>query len=136
MKLMNRQQHINLILDYFQHPRYQGALTEATITYTSSNPGCGDVVTVYLHSTDLAAPVTMSFEGQGCTISQAAASMMVEMLQGKTLAEIEDASIEPLLALVGPEIASARRRCVTLSFDAIKHAASEQAAIHRTEFLS
>lgn len=133
---MNRQQHINLILDHFQHPRHQGSLAEALVTCTSSNPGCGDVVTIYLRSAGAGQPVTLAFEGQGCTISQAAASMMMELLQDKTLAEIEDASVEPLLALVGPDIASARRRCVTLSFDAVKHAASELAAIHRTERLS
>ncbi len=102
------------------------------MAFTSNNPGCGDVVTVYLCSENVTAPVTLTFEGQGCTVSQAAASMVMELMQGKTLDEIEAASVEPLLALIGPDIAGARRRCVTLAFDAVKHAGVELAGRLRT----
>lgn len=133
---MNRQQHIDLILDHYEHPRHRGAPAQADLAFTSNNPGCGDVVTVYLHSENAAAPVALAFDGQGCTVSQAAASMVMELLQGKTLGEIETASVEPLLALIGPDIAGARQRCATLAFDAVKHAGNELAGRLRTEQVS
>ena len=133
---MNRQQHIDLILDHYQHPRYRGAPAQPDVAFTSNNPGCGDVVTVYLRSENAAAPAALAFEGQGCTVSQAAASLVMELMQGKTLGEIEAASVEPLLALIGPDIAGARQRCASLAFDAVKHAGAELADRFRTESLS
>jgi nitrogen fixation NifU-like protein len=122
---MDRQQRIDLILDHYEHPRHAGRLDPADVVFSSNNPACGDVVTVYLRSDGNGGPVALAFEGQGCTISQAAASMVMEMLNGLTLAQIDTASVEPLLERLGPEIASARQRCATLAFNSVKHACSE-----------
>lgn len=119
---MDRQQRIDLILDHYEHPRYAGRLDPADVAYSNTNPACGDVITVYLSSSGNGGPVSLAFEGQGCTISQAAASMVMEMLNGRTLAEIEAASVEPLLERLGPDIAGARQRCATLAFNTVKHA--------------
>lgn len=119
---MDRQERIDLIIDHFENPRHVGPLERADVVYSSNNPACGDVVTVYLQTHGNGGPVALAFEGQGCTISQAAASMVMEMLNGLTLAQIHAASAEPLLAKLGPDIASARQRCATLAFDTVKHA--------------
>ena len=119
---MDRQQRIDLILDHFEHPRHYGRLESAHVALTNSNLACGDVVTVYLRAGSPGQPATLSFEGQGCTISQAAASMAMEMLNGLTLAQIEAVSIEPLLERLGPDIASARQRCATLAFNTAREA--------------
>jgi len=80
-------------------------MPSADAVYNGGNPGCGDVVTVYL-SVDGPEQITrLSFEGEGCTISQASASMVMEMMQGKSLHQIEEATPEPLLAKLGPDIA-------------------------------
>jgi nitrogen fixation NifU-like protein len=120
--LMDRQQHIDLILDHYQHPRHRGALRQADITCTAGNPGCGDVVTVHLAVEDPDRRVRLSFDGEGCTVSMAAASMVTEMMQGWALERVESATPEPVFALLGPEIASARERCATLAFNTVKEA--------------
>jgi nitrogen fixation NifU-like protein len=122
---MDRQERIDLIIDHYENPRHFGPLEPADAVHTSNNPACGDVVTVYLRTGGNGGPVTLSYQGQGCTISQAASSMAMEMLNGLTLAQIDGASAEPLLEKLGPDIAAARQRCAILAFDAVKHACQE-----------
>ena len=100
-------------------------MSAADAVYSGGNPGCGDVVTVYLSVDGPEQATRLSFEGEGCTISQASASMVMEMMQGKSLYQIEEATPEPLLAKLGPDIAKARERCATLAFNAVKNACRE-----------
>jgi nitrogen fixation NifU-like protein len=120
---MDRQARIDQIIDHFEHPRHFGALAGPDVVQMGNNPACGDEVTVYLRTGGHGSPVTLAYEGQGCTISQAAASMVMEMMQGMTLAQLDAASVEPLLARLGPDIVGARQRCATLAFNTVKHAA-------------
>jgi nitrogen fixation NifU-like protein len=122
---MDRQERIDLILDHHDKPRHRGALSEASAVYTGGNPGCGDVITVYLAVDGPGQPVKLSFEGEGCTISQASASMVMELLHGRPLHEVEAATPDALLAKLGPDIAKARERCATLAFNTVKHACLE-----------
>lgn len=122
---MDRQQRIDLILDHFENPRFHGRLDAPGTTVTGGNPGCGDRVTITLAVDPPAGPVQLAFEGEGCTVSQAAASMVMQMMQGRTLRQIDEASAEPLLEMVGPEIAAARRNCVLLAFNAVKEASQQ-----------
>src|SRR5215475_10739527 len=83
--IVDRQEAIEFLLDHYQHPRNHGPLADADVTMPGGNPGCGDIVTIYLKvgaSGDQVEKVT--FEGEGCTISQAAASILTEMAEGKT----------------------------------------------------
>ena len=119
---VDRQAIIDLILDHYESPRHYGAIPDATISQTDSNPGCGDIVTVYL-KVDAADRISeISFEGDGCTISQAGASIVTEMFTGKTLADIEGTSANTILDLFGREIAGTRPKCVTLGLNATKGA--------------
>lgn len=122
---MDRQERIDFILDHFEKPRYKGKPLVFDAVASSSNPGCGDAVTVYLTEDDSGGHVTLAFEGEGCTISQAAASMVMEMMQGWTLGQIVEATPAPLLALLGPDIAATRDRCALLAFNAVKHASRQ-----------
>ena len=84
-----RELYQEVILDHSRHPRHFGALDEATHKGRGHNPLCGDRVTVYLHVNDADRIDGISFEGRGCAISQASASLMTEMVQGRTVAEAE-----------------------------------------------
>ena len=119
---MNRQERIDLILDHFEHPRFHGRLDVPGTAVTGGNPGCGDTVTVYMTVTEPGDSVEIAFEGEGCTVSQAAASMVMQMMQGRTLRQIDEATAEPLLEMIGPDIAAARRNCSLLAFNAVKEA--------------
>jgi nitrogen fixation NifU-like protein len=81
-----RELYQDIILDHGRHPRNQRALEHPTHLARGHNPLCGDRVTVYLAvEGDRIADV--SFEGRGCAISTAAASLMTEVLKDKTLDE-------------------------------------------------
>ncbi len=119
---MDRQAQIDFILDHYENPRHYGPIEDATIVQKGGNPGCGDLVTFYLKVDGEGQIQEISFEGDGCTISQAASSMVTEMLTGKTLADVEATSSEALLDLLGREIAGTRLKCATLGLNTAKEA--------------
>ena len=81
-----RELYQDIILDHGRHPRNFRALPHATNLAHGHNPLCGDRVTVYLEL-DGGRIKDVSFDGRGCAISTASASLMTEVLKGKTLAE-------------------------------------------------
>ncbi|HEY2008687.1 MAG TPA: SUF system NifU family Fe-S cluster assembly protein [Rhizomicrobium sp.] len=78
-----------VILDHSRHPRHYGALDDASHKAEGYNPLCGDRVTVYLKLGEDGRVADIKFEGKGCAISQASASMMTDMLKGRALADAE-----------------------------------------------
>ena len=120
---MDRQAQIDFILDHYESPRHYGPLADATVVQKGGNPGCGDVVTFYLKVNGDDRIEAISFEGEGCTISRAGASVACEMFEGKTLDEVEQATADAVLELLGREIAGARVKCATLGLNTTKAAA-------------
>lgn len=88
MSLDLRELYQEVILDHNRHPRNRGSLSDANRSAEGHNPLCGDNVTVFLH-TEGDRVTDVSFEGQGCAISTASASLMTEAVKGKTLEEAE-----------------------------------------------
>jgi nitrogen fixation NifU-like protein len=78
-----------VILDHSRHPRHYGAMAGASHKAEGYNPLCGDKVTVYLQLGEDGRVADIKFEGKGCAISQASASMMTDMLKGRTQGEAE-----------------------------------------------
>lgn len=84
-----RELYQEVILDHSRHPRHFGALADATHRGEGHNPLCGDRVTVYLNVGEAGRIVDVSFEGRGCAISQASASLMTDLVKGRSIAEAE-----------------------------------------------
>ena len=122
---MNRQEKIDFIIEHYEHPYRHGPIADATIVQKGGNPGCGDLLTIYLKVDGDGCIEEISFEGDGCTISQAAASMVAEMFDGKTLDDVEQASAEEILDLLGHEIVATRLKCATLGLNTTKAAVQE-----------
>ena len=122
MDQAERQAKIDFILEHYEHPYHYGALEDAAVTQKGGNPGCGDIVTVYLKVDDAGRITGLSFEGEGCTISQAGTSIVMEMFEGKTVDDVENTEPEVILDLLGREIASTRLRCATLGISTTKEA--------------
>jgi nitrogen fixation NifU-like protein len=118
---VDRQARIDFILDHYENPRHYGPLPDATIIQKGGNPGCGDVVTFYLE-VDNDRIRQISYEGDGCTISQAASSIVTELFTGKTLADVEATPSDAILDLLGREIAGTRLKCATLGLNTTKEA--------------
>jgi nitrogen fixation NifU-like protein len=100
-----RELYQEVILDHSRHPRQHGPLAHASHKAEGYNPLCGDRVTVYLKLGGDGRVDDITFEGKGCAISQASASMMAEMLKGRTAAQA-DRLMQGFLHLVKGEDAS------------------------------
>jgi nitrogen fixation NifU-like protein len=118
--MMDRQAAIDQILDHYHRPRNRRTIPDATFIAEGVNPGCGDVVKMFVRLSDAGRVADVSFDGQGCTISQAAASIMTEIAAGKTLDEIVEMDAETLVDTLGREVVTSRVRCATLPFDVLK----------------
>jgi len=119
---VDRQAQIDFILDHYESPRHYGPLADASVVQKGGNPGCGDVVTFYLKVDGDGRITGISFEGEGCTISQAACSIVTEMFTGKRLADVEATASDAILDILGREIAGTRLKCATLGLNATKEA--------------
>lgn len=119
---MDRQAQIEFILDHYEHPRNRGTLTDANVVSEGGNPGCGDIVTIYLKVDGDNRVEHVTFEGQGCTISQAAASLVTEMVTGMPLDEVLDLSYDAVVDELGREVVMSRPRCATLALGTVKAA--------------
>jgi nitrogen fixation NifU-like protein len=108
------------ILDHYRNPRNKGRLENPTHMHEEHNPLCGDVIRIDLHVNGEGIIDQVGFEGQGCAISQASASMLTEMIQGKTLEEAKEISKEDILEALGIEIGPVRLKCALLSLKVLK----------------
>ena len=122
--MFDRQAFIDNILDHYEHPRHRGQMPDPTVTIKGGNPGCGDVITAYLKldPADNDRIVDVSFEGEGCTISQAAASILSEQIIGKPLADVMAMDHEAFIEDLGREVVINRLRCATLALNTVKAA--------------
>ncbi len=107
------------IIDYYKHPRNKGQLKNPDIKFRELNPLCGDDIEVQL-KLDGKTIKEISFDGHGCAISQAAASMMAEQLEGKSLTEAEKFDKEAMLEMLGIPISAARMKCALLGVRVLK----------------
>ena len=118
--MLTRQEQMEFILDHYENPRHKEALVDAEAVVEGGNPGCGDIVKVYLKVND--GHIVATFEGEGCTISQASASYLMEEVNGKTVEEALAIDHEALMENLGKEIVQQRTRCATLSLDTLRAA--------------
>jgi nitrogen fixation NifU-like protein len=118
----DRQEFIDFILDHYENPRHHGALPDPDVVMRGGNPGCGDIITLYLKLDDQERIWDVSFEGEGCTISQAAASLVTDKVLGKSLDEVRAMDHQIVVDELGPEVVANRLRCATLALNTLKAA--------------
>ena len=115
------------VLDHFEQPYHRGSCPLTTHAYEDTNPLCGDMVRVTLRVSPQGCAECLYFDGEGCCISQAAASMMVEHLEGKSMDELRSFSAQEMLALFGARLTATRQRCCLLAWRVL-HAACAASA--------
>ena len=108
------------ILDHYKNPRHQGELDPADVSYEDDNPLCGDRIRIDLRVDENDIIVEAAFSGQGCAISQASASLLMEKIQGESLANIKDYTKDDILDLLGIELGPVRLKCALLSLKVLK----------------
>lgn len=109
-----------IILDYYRHPRNKGTLDHPHIKAKDSNPLCGDIIEMQLEIDGNDSVKDVRFNGQGCAISQASASMLTELVKGKSLNEVRAISKEDILSLIGGQLSAVRLKCALLSLKVLK----------------
>ncbi len=107
------------IMEYYQHPRCKGELESPTFVERATTVSCGDVVTVY-GLIDNGVLVQACFNGSGCVISQAAASLLMEHVMGKPITVIQELTPVACAELLGIELGPVRLRCALLAYEALQ----------------
>jgi len=117
-----------VILDHYKNPRSYGVLDDADARAEGQNPLCGDEVTVTVKfAPDGETIDRVGFEGRGCAISQAATSMLTELVQGRTASEVAGLPKEELLDEIGIPLTPIRLKCAILGLGVLK------VALHRAK---
>ena len=117
-----------VILDHYKNPRGHGVIEDADAEAEGQNPLCGDEVSIYVSFGDDGDTIDeVKFEGRGCAISQAATSMLTEMVQGRSATEIAQLPKEELLEEVGIPLTPVRLKCALLGLGVLK------VALHRAK---
>ena len=108
------------IIDLYENPLNYGTIDPHDFTYEEDNPLCGDVVRIDVKLDDAGKVTDIAWEGDGCAISQAAASLLTEEVKGMTLAELKAFDSQRLLDLLGVPLSMARVKCALLSLKVLK----------------
>lgn len=141
-----------LILDHARNPRHFGKLDAATHSAEGINPLCGDKLRLYLRVNDDQVIADAGFEGSGCAISVASASLLTDLVAGVDIKKAveyvdivterltgtveddgQDQRLDKLRALEGVRDYPARVKCATLAWHALRSAINENKAAATTE---
>lgn len=109
-----------MILDHSKNPRNKGLVNPANINYEESNPLCGDHLHLTLQVDGNNVITAVGWDGDGCAISQASASMLYESLLGKSLEEARTIDKQEILDLLGISLNPMRLKCALLSLKVLK----------------
>lgn len=107
------------ILDHYQNPRNYGEIEDPDISHEEYNPLCGDRLTIQLRLGDERVE-EVKFHGEGCAISQASASMLTELVEGKSVDELKALTKDDILGMLGIPIGPVRIKCALLALKALK----------------
>jgi nitrogen fixation NifU-like protein len=109
-----------IILDHYRNPRNKGKINNPDVVIHDSNPLCGDQIDIYLKVVE-GQIKDIKFDGKGCAISQASASMLTEMVMDKPLTTAKDISKDEVLENIGlTNLGPARIKCALLSLKVLK----------------
>ena len=109
-----------LILDHYKNPRNHGLLDPADAQAEGQNPLCGDEISVSVRLDDAGVIEEVGFDGRGCAISQAATSMLSDLVKGRTAEEVAAMPKEELLDELGIPLTPVRLKCAILGLGVLK----------------
>jgi nitrogen fixation protein NifU and related proteins len=110
------------ILDHFHRPRHKGVVKNATARAEDSNPVCGDEIKIELIVDKKGIIKDAAFSGEGCAISQASASMLLEKIIGKKADSVKKMQMKDICKMLGVTLTPVRLKCALLSLHVLKKA--------------
>ena len=113
----------DFILEHYKHPHNKGTLDPHDLHFADSNPTCGDEMSMTLVlDGGRTAIADVAFDGRGCAISQASASILTDGLRGQSLDEVREMNPKDLLDELGVPIGPARLKCALLAYKVLQGA--------------
>ncbi len=112
------------INDHYKRPRYKGVLSGSFVSRIGENKSCGDVIKINMKILE-GIIVEISFEGSGCVISQATASMLVEKLHGSSVEVLKKMNKKDILGLLGIDLGPTRLKCALLPLEVAQSVVKE-----------
>ncbi len=109
------------LMDHYRNSPYRGTIAHPDFLSETHNPSCGDIVSV-AGMRNGAVITKLAFEGRGCVVSQAAASILCEVFEGKSVDELMQTNAEQLQQLLGVSLGPVRMKCALLGLTALKQA--------------
>ncbi len=109
------------LLGHYRHPRNYGELADAHVSAEALNPSCGDEVTLHIIVKGDSISNT-AFQGKGCVISQAAASMLTVHALKTSIQDLQAFSRDDMLSLIGISLGPTRLRCALLALESLHKA--------------
>ncbi|ETW95015.1 MAG: hypothetical protein ETSY1_32365 [Candidatus Entotheonella factor] len=119
---MNLDMYQERIMDHYESPYHRGTLEAPALECYSHNPLCGDEVRIQARLDEAGRVAEAYFEGQGCVISLAAASMLMEAVEGKSLEAIKGMTRQDMLDLLGIRLTTMRVKCAMLPLRTLEKA--------------
>ena len=116
-----------VILDHYKSPRNHGLLEPRDAFAEGTNPLCGDEISVSVRFGEGDVIDEVGFEGRGCAISQAATSMLTDLVKGRTAQEVASMEKRELLEEIGIPLTPVRLKCAILGLGVLK------VALHRSK---
>ena len=110
------------VLDHYEDPYHRGPVDQPTHHHKDDNPLCGDVIEINLVIDDEGKISKAYFDGEGCCISQASASMLIEKMDGVHVDDVKNFSAKEMLELFGPKLTPNRQKCCLLSWRVLQSA--------------
>ena len=113
----------DFILEHYRSPHNKGVLDPADLRFADSNPTCGDEMSMTLVLDPAKQAIAdVAFDGRGCAISQASASILTDELRGMTIDEVKAMNPKQVLDALGVPIGPARLKCALLSYKVLEGA--------------
>lgn len=117
---MNGSIYRDIILDHYRDPRNKGHLDHPDKIGDVTNTTCGDKLTLELKLDDAGKVASVAFNGQGCAVSQASASLVTEEMKGKSLDDIQKLNHDDVFRLLGGPVSAGRVNCALLVLKAVE----------------
>jgi len=111
-----------IILDHYKHPHNFGHITRPSASHTLYNSACGDKITMDILVDTKGVVTDVKFSGEGCAISQASASLLTDLVLGKTKKEILKLNSETVFSLLNTELTASRVKCAVLPLEVLQKA--------------
>ena len=119
MSIADNSIYREIIMEHYKNPANRGTLDPSDFSYQDVNPLCGDEIRIDVRVQDDRVS-EIKFSGRGCAVSQASASILTEMVEGKTLDEVKAIGRDELLDEIGIPVSPARMKCAMLGLKVLK----------------